>query len=179
MFQRRPRRQQFDRVLHQVREWGMRNRVKELERAYSKTPVVSPKKIKAAMRLLSILARQLGEFGSRRLTIAQTSEPPSVAEARNFVQAHAGERLSLRRIAEHVHVSEHYLCKIFKHTTGLTLSEFVARVRVAKAKNLLGNLRLRITDVAEGAGYNSISQFNRVFRRYTGKSPTGYRSSLS
>jgi AraC-like DNA-binding protein/ligand-binding sensor protein len=177
VFQKKPGRQQFDRVLRQVHEWGMRNGVKKLERAYFETPVVSEKKIKAAMRLLSILATQLGEYANQRLLSARNSEPLSVVEARNFVHAHPNERLTLRRISDHVHVSEHYLCKIFKRSTGLTLSEFVARVRVEKAKKLLGDPRLRITDVAEGAGFYSLSQFNRMFRRYAGTSPITYRSS--
>lgn len=178
VFQQKPRRRQFDRLLRQLHDWGMRNRAKELERAYFKTPVVSQKKIKGAMRLLSILATQLAEFASRNLLAARYSEPLSVIETRDFAHAHASERLTLRQIAEHAHVSERYLCKIFKRSTGLTMTEFLARVRVENAKKLLGDLRLRITDVAESAGFNSISQFNRVFRRFTGNSPTAYRASL-
>jgi AraC-like DNA-binding protein len=176
VFRRKPQRQQFDRLHRQLRKWGMRNHARELERAYFKTPVVSQKKIKAAMQLLSILAAQLAEFTSRCILIGQSSEPLGVTEARTFIHAHAGEQLTTRRIAENVHISERYFCKIFKRSTGMTLTEFVARVRVEKAKKLLCDLRLRITDVAERAGFNSISQFNRVFRRYTKKSPSAYRA---
>jgi AraC-like DNA-binding protein len=176
VFPQKPRRQQFDRVVRQMREGGMRNGVKRLERAYFKTPVVSQKKIEAATRLLSVLATQLADFANRCLLIAQHSEPLSVAEARNFIRLHAAEQLTLHRIAEHVHVSAHYLCRIFKRSTGMTLTEFLARVRVENAKKLLCNRRLRITNVAESAGFYSISQFNRVFRRYTKKSPTAFRA---
>ena len=176
VFQQKPRRQQFDRVVRRMREGGMRNGVKKLERAYFETPVVSQKKFKAATRLLSMLATQLADSANRSLLIAQNSEPLSVSEARNFIRAHAAEQLTLHRIAEHVHVSARYLCRIFKRTTSMTLTEFLARVRVENAKKLLCNRRLRITDVAENAGFYSISQFNRVFRRYTGKSPTAFRA---
>jgi AraC-like DNA-binding protein len=128
------------------------------------------------MRLLSILATQLAEFANRNLLIARNSEPLSVLEARNFIQSRTGDRLTSRRIAEHVHVSERYFCKLFKRSTGMTLTEFVARVRVENAKKFLCDRRLRITDVAEHAGFNSISQFNRVFRRYVRKSPTAFRA---
>jgi AraC-like DNA-binding protein len=178
VFQQKPCRQQFDRVLRQVHEWGMRNRVKGLARAYFETPVVAAEKIQAAMRLLSVLAVQLGEFADRHLLLGKNSEPRSVTEAKNFVRAHISERLTLRRTAEHVRVSEHYLCKIFKRTTGLTLSQFAAGVRTENAKRLLGDLPLSITAVAERAGFNSIPHFNRIFRRYAGNSPTGYRLSL-
>jgi AraC-like DNA-binding protein len=77
-----------------------------------------------------------------------------------------------------VHVSRHYFCKIFKQTTGITFTGFVARVRGEKAKRLLSDPRLRITDVADSAGFSSFSQFNRVFHRYAGNSPTAYRAAL-
>lgn len=176
VFQQKPTRRQFDRLVRQLHAWGMRNRAKELERAYFKTPVVSPKKTKAAMRLLSILATQLAEFANRCILIARHSEPLSVTDAKTFIHSRAGEQLSLHRVAEHVHVSERHLCKIFKESTGMTITEFLARVRVENAKKLLCDRRLRITDIAERAGFNSISQFNRVFRRYTRTSPTAYRA---
>jgi AraC-like DNA-binding protein len=176
VFQKKPDRQQFDQLHGQLRKWGMRNHARELERAYFKTPVASPKKIKAAMRLLSILAAQLAEFTNRCILVGRSSEPLSVTEAKNFVHSHAGEQLTSRRIAEQVHVSEGYFCKIFKRSTGMTLTEFIGRARVENAKKLLCDHRLRITDVAERAGFNSISQFNRVFRRYTRKSPTAFRA---
>jgi AraC-like DNA-binding protein len=86
--------------------------------------------------------------------------------------------VTLRQTAAHVHVSRHYFCKIFKQASGITFTEFVARVRVDKTKGLLSDPRLRITDVADGAGFTAISQFNRAFRRYAGSSPTAYRAAL-
>ena len=118
------------------------------------------------------------ESANHFLLAAQRHEPPSVTQAKNFVHAHAGERVTLRQTATHVNVSSHYFCKVFKQATGITFTEFVARVRVEKAKGLLSDPRLRITDVADSAGFNSISQFNRVFRRYAGNSPTAYRAAV-
>jgi AraC-like DNA-binding protein len=178
VFRQKPARRQFDRVVRQLRKWGARDRLSELERAYFHTPVVSEKKLRGAMRLLSILATQLAESANRHLLAARKYEPTSVTEAKNFLHAHADERVTLRQVAEHVHVSRHYFCKIFKRNTGMTLTEFLARVRVEKAKKLLGDPRLRIINVADSAGFNSISQFNRLFRRYSGNSPTAYRTAL-
>jgi AraC-like DNA-binding protein len=178
VFRQKPARRQFDRVIRQLREWGMRDRLSELKRAYFQTPVVSEEKLRGAMRLLSILATQLAESANRHLLVARNYEPPSMIEAKNFVRAHAHERLTLRQVAEHVRANRHYFYRVFKRNTGITLTEFLARVRVERAKNLLCNPRLRITNVAENAGFNSISQFNRVFRRYAGNSPTAYRTAL-
>lgn len=178
VFRHHPGRRQFDRVARQMRKWGVHAGLDQIRQAYSHTPVVSEKQFQGAVRLLTILATQLAESASRHLLAAQRHEPPSVTRAKNFVHAHAGERVTLRQTAAHVHVSRHHFCKIFKQATGMTFTEFVARVRVGKAKELLSDPQLRITDVADSAGFSSISQFNRVFRRYAGNSPTACRAAL-
>jgi AraC-like DNA-binding protein len=176
VFRKRPGRRQYDRLTRQLRKWGMPARLSQIKQAYFHTPVVSEKRFQGAVRLLRILAMQMAESANRFLIAARNHEHPSVIQAKKFVQAHAGERMTLGQAAAHVHVSKHYFCKIFKQSTGITFTEFVARVRVENAKRLFSDPRLRISDVADGAGFNSISQFNRVFRRYAGNSPTAFRA---
>jgi len=94
------------------------------------------------------------------------------------MMAHADEAVTLRQAAEQAHLSQHHFCRVFKHSTGITFTEFLARVRVEKAKGLLTNPDLRITEAANRAGFQSISQFNRVFRRCTGTSPSNFRKGL-
>jgi two-component system response regulator YesN len=60
----------------------------------------------------------------------------------------------------------------------MTLTEYIARVRVEKAKTLLVNPSLRISEVVFAAGFGSIPRFNSVFKRYVGMPPTEYRASL-
>ena len=178
VFQGKPARQQFNRVARQLRKWGIDDRLRQIKRAYFYTPVVSEKQFQGAVRLLMMLATQLAECATRYLVVARTYEPLSVRQAKNFVYAHAGERVTLLQIADHVHVSKHYFCKIFKQATKITFTEFVARVRVENAKKLLANPRWRMAEVADNTGFYSLSQFNRVFRRYAGNSPSGYRAAL-
>jgi AraC-like DNA-binding protein len=84
----------------------------------------------------------------------------------------------LDEVSRHVGLSRNHFCRVFKHETGITFTEYLARLRVEKAKELLADVRVRITEAADRAGFNSISQFNRVFRRYAGSSPTEYRRRL-
>ena len=67
---------------------------------------------------------------------------------------------------------------MFKTATGINFTEYLARVRVEKAKNLLLNPNHRISEVAFASGFQSLSHFNRVFRRIAGESPTRYRDKL-
>jgi AraC-like DNA-binding protein len=67
---------------------------------------------------------------------------------------------------------------MFKQATGLTFTDYLARVRVEKVKNLLLNPHKRISEAAYEAGFQSLSQFNRVFRKIAGEAPTLWREKL-
>jgi AraC-like DNA-binding protein len=178
VFREKPSRRRLERVIQQLRAWGMPGELKRLERAYVQTPVVSKKQFDGAVRLLAILATQLADFANRMMLTGARGEPETVIQAKRFVNARIAERVSLGETATHVHLSRNYFCKVFKRATSINFTEYVARVRVEKAKDLLANLQLRMNEVAARAGFQSISQFNRVFRRYTRCSPTAYRASL-
>ena len=87
------------------------------------------------------------------------------------------EELSLKKIAKAVNMNANYLSENFKQVTGMNFVEYVARTRFSTACNLLQNPNLRISEIAFAAGFQSLSQFNRVFKRFSGKSPTQYRAS--
>jgi AraC-like DNA-binding protein len=77
-----------------------------------------------------------------------------------------------------MHVSTFYFCKMFKKATGLTFTDYLGRIRVEKAKNLLLNPHLRVSEIAYTVGFQSLTHFNRVFRKLTGESPTDFRVKL-
>jgi transcriptional regulator GlxA family with amidase domain len=65
---------------------------------------------------------------------------------------------------------------LFKRATGMHFTEHLSRVRVERARNLLANPHLRVSEVAFEAGFQSLTHFNRVFKKILGQSPTKYRS---
>ena len=101
-----------------------------------------------------------------------------MANAKRFVQAHVDEPITLAQVVEHVRVSRFYFCKLFKKATGMTLTEYVGRVRVEKAKMLLVDPSLRVSEVVYAAGFGSIPNFNSVFKRHVGMAPSAYRQTL-
>ena len=108
----------------------------------------------------------------------EKDESPQIARARAFIAEHQGEDLSLNEVARSVHMSAFYFCKMFKQATGLTFTDFLARIRVEKVKYLLLDRHKRISEVAFMSGFQSLSQFNRVFRRVAGEAPTVYRDRM-
>jgi AraC-like DNA-binding protein len=104
------------------------------------------------------------------------AESVRIWKARNFIQAHSNEELSLGKVARAAHTSANYFSEKFKEATGTTFVSYVARTRFEKAAALLREGDLRVSEIAFAAGFQSLSQFNRVFKKLSGKSPTEYRT---
>ena len=109
-------------------------------------------------------------------TYRSRAEPVAIWKARKYIDEHSREELSLTRIAKAVNMNANYLSENFKRVTGINFVDYVAHARFKNACDLLRNSRLRISEIAFAAGFQSLSQFNRVFKRFSGKSPTEYRA---
>jgi AraC-like DNA-binding protein len=178
VFLRNPTQAQFARLAERLSTWKIRPELQRVERAFFQTRVTSSKQLQASVQLLTIFAKFLAEDVNRDLVAASTHDGLCINIAKNFILAHASEPLHLRDVAKHVHVSTNYFSKFFKKTIGIGFSEFLTRIRVENAKNKLANPVLPMNEVADQAGFGSLSQFNRAFRRYVGCSPKEYRASL-
>ena len=103
------------------------------------------------------------------------AEPAEIWRTRKFIEEHSGEEVSLRRVAKAVNIHPNYLSERFKQVTGMNFVDYVACTRFEKACRLLHDDGLQISDIAFAAGFQSLSQFNRVFKKLCGKSPTQFR----
>ncbi len=96
-------------------------------------------------------------------------------EIREYIAQHYGEPLSLISIADHFHITAKYLSRLFKEETGIKLSEYLARIRMEKAKTLLCDSHIRIGEIASLVGIDSSATFLRLFHKYEGLSPKEFR----
>lgn len=103
------------------------------------------------------------------------AEPVEIWKARRFIREHCGEMLSLHGIAQAVRISPNYLSERFKAVTGENLVRYIARLRVERACELL-NKDQRISEIAFAVGFQSLSQFNRVFKKAMKECPREYRA---
>ena len=92
-----------------------------------------------------------------------------------YIQEHCEEPLTLDSIANYVGFSPCYFSRYFKKVTSYNFVEYLMMQRVKRMQMLLTNNSLSITDAAYQAGFKSISTLNRVFRQYSGCSPSEYR----
>ncbi|MBL9214993.1 MAG: helix-turn-helix domain-containing protein [Opitutaceae bacterium] len=149
-----------------------------LEAAYRESRVVSRAQYESTLRLLEIFAQQLSALSNELMVKQALAEAPAVTRARAYIAAHLAEDISLPQVARAVGMSPFYFCKNFKKGTGLTFIEYLSRMRVETVKQLLLNPYKRVSEAAYEAGFQSLSQFNRVFHRITGQPPSVYREHL-
>ena len=168
----------FRAALAELSRWRATVDVELLRSAYFETRVLPRARYQAALRLLASFAQHLSLLSNELMIRSTAAEPPAAARARAYIAEHLGEPLSLEQVARAANMSAFYFCKVFKAATGLTFTHYVARARIERTKRMLLNPHTRISEAAYEAGFQSLSQFNRVFRRFAGESPTHYRTRL-
>src|SRR3954469_5733040 len=149
-----------------------------IRKAWEATPIIPKDKYSAIVRLLAFFAEQLSALINQIVLERQNAEPPLVQKAREYIAQHKMEPLSLAAVAHASGASVFHFCKVFKKTTGLKFTDYVARVRLEDAKTQLLNPSRRISEVAYDVGFQSLTQFNRMFKRIFGQSPTDFRAQL-
>jgi YesN/AraC family two-component response regulator len=132
----------------------------------------------AVIRLLEIFGKHLSSMANRMTMQDAQAEAPMIRRAKAHIAGHYADPIGLNEIARAMHVSTFYFCKMFKKATGLTFTDYLGRVRVEKAKNLLLNPHLRVSEIAYTVGFQSLTHFNRIFRKITGEAPTTFREKL-
>ncbi|UCB46846.1 MAG: helix-turn-helix transcriptional regulator [Spirochaetota bacterium] len=131
------------------------------------------------LEMLVLIARYFKRFSSdlsqytkRRADIKRLDKVLS------FLQTHYHENIPLDNIAKIACMSTCYFCKFFKNVTGKTFKEYIMRLRIDKARELLLQNDLNITEIAYEVGFENLSYFDRIFRRLTNLSPHDYRITL-
>jgi len=178
VFRKRPTEAQFQRTLQLTREWGLEVNEADLRVAYFNTRVLAKKEHEAMVQLLQIFAQHISMLSNQIVVRQENTEPPVIAKAKEFIREHQSEALSLSQVAKAANSSTFYFCKMFKKMTGVNFTHYVSRVRIEKARDLLLNPNLRISEIAYEVGFQSLTHFNRVFKKLLGQSPSEYRDHL-
>jgi AraC-like DNA-binding protein/ligand-binding sensor protein len=173
-----PEETQFNELARQLTASGSSPDLKRARTAYFQSRVIPEERYASILRLLEIFAEYLATMSNQLMVQESALESPAIARARNYIAARHAEPLSLADVARSVNMSAFYFCKTFKRATGMTFTDYLSRIRVEKVKGLLLNPHKRISEAAYETGFQSLSQFNRVFRRIAGEAPTAYRERL-
>lgn len=99
-----------------------------------------------------------------------------VKQVLSYIHEQYRTKMSLKDLSNIALLSPNYLCKVFKEMTGDTISQYISRVRVEHACEMLSHTKKSIDKIAEESGFSDVSNFRRVFRKQKGISPQVYRS---
>lgn len=162
--------------------WAFRERVSDY--------LVKPISELEAERTLRALLRVLqapSSGGSHRIEMPVTPLPPegrfrvrndqqlALQPAINYVETHFAKKINAGKIANLCGMSPGRFSRAFKTAHSITFQEFLMRLRTHEAARLLNNPNAGVTDVAYAVGFNDISYFGRMFKRYYKLTPSDYR----
>ncbi|MBQ8929674.1 MAG: helix-turn-helix domain-containing protein [Oscillospiraceae bacterium] len=108
--------------------------------------------------------------------LAQVKHSDVVFKVTNYIKRNCNEKLSLDALAREVYLSKSYLSSMFKEETGISLTEYITKVRIEKSKRLLTENSISISAIAMQCGFKDQSYFTKVFKKETGTSPKKYRN---
>lgn len=98
-----------------------------------------------------------------------------VARAKEYIESHYMNPITLDDLATHLSLNKSYLCTIFKKSTKDSFCNYTNKVRIEESKKLLKTSSASITDIALAVGFSSSSYFNTNFKKLEGKTPLDYR----
>ncbi|MFB5763545.1 response regulator transcription factor [Paenibacillus medicaginis] len=108
----------------------------------------------------------------------QSGRVKPVELAKAWIAENLSKDLTIQAIADHVYMNPSYFMRYFKMHTGLTILDYVTKLRMEKAKELLVNTNMRVQHVSEQAGYQNVKYFSRQFKQRFGCTPAKYRDQV-
>ncbi len=178
IFQRTPRPRDWTRASHHLPSVPGAFNYRSVRNAYFEIPVVPHCRLDGVIRLLSMFAEHISESAARLLISTADAQPLCVRLAKEFIQEKSEEPLTVADVARRASLHPDHLGKLFRNATGMTLTEYIARVRVENVRERLPERSCRVAEAAFAAGFQSLAQFNRAFKKYTGVCPSRFRASL-
>jgi two-component system response regulator YesN len=102
-----------------------------------------------------------------------------IERIRSVMDTQYAENLTVSDIAESVYLSSTYVSLIFKQETGETVYEYLTKVRIERAKELLRDPKNKFYEVCEAVGYADPSHFSKIFKKHTGFTPSTFRDQIT
>lgn len=129
----------------------------------------------AVFELLGELFRNhKGKVYTRQYSEILMQKTKRFADVFRFIEENYTCDISLSEIASQAHMSEGYFCRMFRQSTGRTLTDYINRLRIEKSVLLLNQGVCNVTDAAMAVGFNDTNYFSRIFKKYMKQSPINY-----
>ena len=125
--------------------------------------------------LQSLVTDRLIKLMDRVDQIDATPKNEYILQAQIYIRSHVNEKISLKDVAALLHLNSSYFSRLFKKETGESFIEFVTRIKMEKAKELLDNSTRSVEQIAIEVGFDSKGYFLKTFKQQFGMSPKAYK----
>jgi len=118
------------------------------------------------------IAEKVNNFNNKSIKLI-------LRKAIDYIHEHYNEQVTLNEVAENIYVSTFYISRMFKKELGKSFVDYLNDVRIEKSKELLKDVRYKTYEVAEIVGIPDPHYFSKLFKKYSGMTPSEYRESLA
>ncbi|GAQ00026.1 transcriptional regulator, AraC family [Leptolyngbya sp. NIES-2104] len=129
-----------------------------------------------ATGLVIHLLKQYAVWQPRDRDDSQLSKP-QLQKVSDYILDRLDQDLSLSELANVLNLSQYHFSRLFKQSTGMAPHQYLTRCRIDRAKQLLLNTQMSISEIAFAVGFNNHSSFTRLFRQLVGVTPKEFRAS--
>ena len=152
----------------------------ELRRGSEAAVVLTPEQLAGVICYLKLMGKLVSERYSNLLFMEQIDVPDKITLVQKYLHDNYMRRLSVESVSRKFYLSPNYFSRLFRRTMGTGFTSYLNCYRVEKAREMLLETSLSISEIVFRCGFGSISQFNRVFRDVARRSPgevrRGYRA---
>lgn len=126
----------------------------------------------------NVLIRYLKTICEKVIEFKSSHYSNVAAEIKDIIEKRYFENIAINDMANELYLSPNYICSIFKKDVGETINNYITKVRIHKAKELLKDRKNKLYDICFMVGYADPSYFTKLFKRYTGITPSQYREKV-
>jgi two-component system, response regulator YesN len=101
-----------------------------------------------------------------------------IEEICEFSVRNVEKKISLVKISDALFVTKNYIGDVFKKETGMTVGEYITKIKLERAKQLVAKSSLKSYEIAERLGYSDVEYFGKLFKKYTGVSPIEFKNMI-
>ncbi|WP_337102189.1 response regulator transcription factor [Paenibacillus sp. YIM B09110] len=123
-----------------------------------------------------VLKETAAELFEQKRNVLDDRTHRVIGKLNAYIREHLSEDLSLDVLADQAYMNASYLSSLYKQFTGMNISDYIAELRVGKAKELLTHSPLKIHEIAAAVGYGTAGYFTRYFKKHVGMTPQEYRN---
>ena len=115
----------------------------------------------------------------RHISLKRNKKSRNVIEQiKKIINNRYKDNIGINEIAQEVYLTTTYLCMVFKQETGETVNDYLTKVRIEKARELLKDPQNKLYDICYEIGYSEPGYFSKIFKKHTGLTPSEYRENI-